>query len=101
LTALIFEDECHLQCRCHQEFRSQGVCAPRPSAKRPCNLRKRLDEGNIAELITAYHQGATAASLGAHGLSLNSRVKRLAHRRWPLDLTHATRYEGNAGRTHP
>ncbi|MGH3811502.1 MAG: cytochrome P450 [Pseudonocardiaceae bacterium] len=39
----------------------------------------RLDERNIAGLITTYREGATAASLAtAHGLSLKS-VKRLLH----------------------
>jgi hypothetical protein len=45
--------------------------------QRPWRLRDRLDEGDIAELITAYRDGATAASLAAaHGVSLKS-VKRL------------------------
>jgi hypothetical protein len=53
------------------------VGTPRPSAKRPWSLRDRLDERDIAELITAYRDGATAASLAAaHGLNLTS-VKRL------------------------
>jgi hypothetical protein len=52
---------------------------PRPSAKRPWSLRERLDERDIAELITAYRQGATAACLAAaHDVSLTS-VKRLLH----------------------
>jgi hypothetical protein len=47
--------------------------------KRPWSLRDRLDERNITELITAYREGATAASLAAaHGMSLKS-VKRLLH----------------------
>ena len=47
--------------------------------KRPWSLRDRLDERDIAELITAYREGATAASLtAAHGVSLSS-VKRLLH----------------------
>jgi hypothetical protein len=55
------------------------VRAPRPNAKRPWSLRDRLDEHDIAELITAYRDGATAASLAAtHGVSLRS-VKRLLH----------------------
>ena len=55
------------------------VRAPRPSAKRPWSLRDRLDERDIADLITTYREGATAASLAAaHGLSLKS-VKRLLH----------------------
>jgi 2,4-dienoyl-CoA reductase-like NADH-dependent reductase (Old Yellow Enzyme family) len=53
------------------------VRAARPSAKRPWSLRERLDEREIAELITAYRNGTTAASLAtAHGVSLTS-VKRL------------------------
>jgi len=55
------------------------VRAARPSAKRPWNLRERLDQSEIAELITAYRNGATAASLAAaRGVSLSS-VKRLLH----------------------
>jgi len=58
----------------------QPCVAPTPSAKkRPGNLRERVDERDIAELITAYREGATAASLAtAHGLS-RTRVKRLLH----------------------
>jgi hypothetical protein len=61
------------------------VCGPRPSAQRPWRLRDRLDEHDIADLITAYREGTTAA----HGLSLKT-VKRLQHipvsaRRHPLD----------------
>jgi hypothetical protein len=53
------------------------LCAPRPSAKRPRSLRDHLDERDIGDLITAYREGATAASLAvAHDLSLTS-VKRL------------------------
>ncbi len=55
------------------------MCAPRPNAKRPWSLRDRLDERDIADLITAYRKGAIAASLAAtHGVSLKS-VKRLLH----------------------
>ena len=55
------------------------VRAARPSAKRPWSLRERLDERDIAELSSAYRNGATAASLAAaHGVSLSS-VKRLLH----------------------
>ena len=50
---------------------------PKASAKPPWSLRERLDERDIAELITAYRDGATATSLAAaHGVSLKS-VKRL------------------------
>lgn len=55
------------------------MCAPKPSAKRPRSLRDHLDERDIGDLITAYREGATAASLAvAHDLSLTS-VKRLLH----------------------
>jgi hypothetical protein len=55
------------------------VRAARPSTKRPWSLRERLDERDIAELITAYRDGATAASLATtHSVSLTS-VKRLLH----------------------
>ena len=51
--------------------------APKPSAKPPWSLHERLDEREIAKLITAYRNGATIASLAtAHGVSLSS-VKRL------------------------
>jgi hypothetical protein len=51
----------------------------RPSAKHPWSLRERLDELKIAKLITAYHNGATAASLATtHDVSPSS-VKRLLH----------------------
>jgi hypothetical protein len=44
---------------------------------RPWSVRERLDEGDITELITAYRNGATAASLATtHSVSLSS-VKRL------------------------
>jgi hypothetical protein len=40
---------------------------------RPWSLRGRLDEREIAELITAYRNGATAASLATtHGATLKS-----------------------------
>ncbi len=64
---------------CHTMALISPVRAPRPSTKRPWNLRDRLHERDIAELITAYRDGATAASLAAaHGVSLKS-VKRLLH----------------------
>jgi 2,4-dienoyl-CoA reductase-like NADH-dependent reductase (Old Yellow Enzyme family) len=64
---------------CHAAARTSPLCAVRPSTKRPWSLRDRLDESNIADLITAYRDGATAASLAAaHGVSLKS-VKRLLH----------------------
>jgi DNA-directed RNA polymerase specialized sigma24 family protein len=53
--------------------------AARPRAKRPWSLRERLDERELTELIIAYRDGATAASLATtHGVSLSS-VKRLLH----------------------
>ena len=53
------------------------VRAARLSAKRPWSLRERLDEREITEVITAYRDGATAASLATtHGVSLSS-IKRL------------------------
>ena len=49
----------------------------RSSTQCPWSLRERLDEHEIAELITGYRRGATAASLAtAHGVSLSG-VKRL------------------------
>lgn len=53
---------------------------PRPSGKRPWRLRGRLDERDVAELITAYRESTTTtASLAAdYGLSLTS-VKCLLH----------------------
>ena len=45
----------------------------------PWSLRERLDERDIAELITAYRDGATAASLAfTHGVSLKT-LKRIPH----------------------
>jgi hypothetical protein len=64
---------------CHTVALTNPVGTPRPSAKRPWSLRDCLDERDIGELLTAYRDGATAASLAAaHGLSLKS-VKRLLH----------------------
>ena len=55
------------------------VRAARPNTKRPWSLRERLDEREIAELIGAYRDGATAVSLAAtHRVSLSS-VERLLH----------------------
>jgi 2,4-dienoyl-CoA reductase-like NADH-dependent reductase (Old Yellow Enzyme family) len=55
------------------------VRTARPSTQCPWSLRERLDEREITELITAYREGATAASLATiHGVSLSS-VKRLLH----------------------
>ncbi|MGH3965433.1 MAG: hypothetical protein ACRDRY_19605 [Pseudonocardiaceae bacterium] len=64
---------------CHTVALTSPVRAAKPSAQRPWNLRERLDEREITELITAYRDGATAASLAtAHSVSLSS-VKRLLH----------------------
>ena len=62
---------------CHTAVLTSPVRAARPSMQRPWSLRERLDEREIAKLITAYRDGATAASIAiAHGVSLSS-VKRL------------------------
>jgi 2,4-dienoyl-CoA reductase-like NADH-dependent reductase (Old Yellow Enzyme family) len=62
---------------CHTMALANPVRTARPSTQRPWSLRERLDEREIAELITSYRNGATAASLAAaHGVSLSS-VKRL------------------------
>jgi 2,4-dienoyl-CoA reductase-like NADH-dependent reductase (Old Yellow Enzyme family) len=64
---------------CHTMALTRPVCAARPNTKRPWSLRERLDEREITKLITAYRNGATAASLATtHGVSLRS-VKRLLH----------------------
>jgi hypothetical protein len=62
---------------CVNARQSEAVKVARPASGRPWSLRDRLDERTRADLIAAYHAGATAASLAAHhGLSLRS-VKRL------------------------
>ena len=64
---------------CYTAVLTSPVRAFEPSTKHPWSLRERLDERNIAELISAYRDGATAVSLAAtHGMSLRS-VKRLLH----------------------
>jgi hypothetical protein len=64
---------------CYTVALTSPARTPRPTATRPWSLRDRLTERDIAELITAYRDGATAASLAAaHSLSLSS-VKRLLH----------------------
>ena len=64
---------------CHTVGLTSPVRIPRPSAQRPWSRRERLSERDIANLITSYRDGATAASLAtAHGVSLRS-VKRLLH----------------------
>ena len=62
--------------RCHIVALTDPIYGHRRRAQRPWRLRDRLDERNITELITAYRDGATAASLAtSHGVSLKS-VKR-------------------------
>lgn len=62
---------------CHTAALAGPMRAPKPSTKPPWSLRERLDEHEIAKLITAYRNGATTASLAtARGVSLSS-VKRL------------------------
>jgi ribulose 1,5-bisphosphate carboxylase large subunit-like protein len=62
---------------CRTAVLTSPARGPRLSVKRPWSLRERLDERDIAKLITAYRDGATAASLAAtHGVSPRS-VKRL------------------------
>jgi hypothetical protein len=87
---------------CHSMAFTSPVRAPRPSAKRPWSLRDRIDECEMAKLITAYRDGATAASLAdTHGVSLRS-VKRLLQiagaRRTP---PHSTSYKETPAATHP
>ena len=86
---------------CHTAALTSPVRTPRLSAQRPWSLHERLGEREITDLITAYRDGVTAASLAAtHDVSLKS-VKRLLHtagvRRTPLPrratnggVTHAT-----------
>jgi DNA-directed RNA polymerase specialized sigma24 family protein len=53
------------------------VPVPQPASRKPWSLQDRLDERTRADLIAAYRDGRTAASLAvAHGLSIRS-VKRL------------------------
>jgi hypothetical protein len=64
---------------CHTVALASPARTPRPTATCPWSLRERLTERDIAELITAYRDGATATSLAAtHDVSLRS-VKRLLH----------------------
>ncbi|MDQ3765681.1 MAG: hypothetical protein M3460_31035 [Actinomycetota bacterium] len=53
-----------LTCGFATPWRLPALCVPRDRAKRPYNLRDRLDERDIANLITAHRDGATAASRG-------------------------------------
>jgi hypothetical protein len=48
---------------CHTMALTSPVHASGSSGQRPWSLCERLDERDIAELITAYRDGATAASL--------------------------------------
>jgi hypothetical protein len=87
---------------CHTMALTSPAHTPRLSAKRPWSLRERLDERDIADLIIAYCDGATAISLAAaHGVSLKS-VKRLLHaagiRRTPLTRRSA---KATPADTHP
>jgi hypothetical protein len=62
---------------CHTAALTSPVRTPRLSTQRPWSLRERLGEREITDLITAYRDGATAASLAAtHDVSPKS-VKRL------------------------
>jgi hypothetical protein len=62
---------------CHTAALAGPMRAPKPSTKLPWSLHERLDEREIAELITGYRNGATVASLATtHSVSLSS-VKRL------------------------
>jgi hypothetical protein len=64
---------------CHTAALTSPARTARPTATRPWSLRDRLTKREITKLITAYRDGATAASLAtAHGLSLKS-VRRLLH----------------------
>ena len=71
-----------LTCDFATPWLSPALCvAPKPSAKGPWSLRDRLDEHDIASLITAHRDGATVTSLTAvHGLSPTSvtRLLRIA-----------------------
>lgn len=72
---------------------------PETERKRPRSLRDHLDERDIGDLITAYREGATAASLAvAHDLRSYECQAPPAHRRCPPYATHSTSYEGNADR---
>jgi hypothetical protein len=64
---------------CYTMALTSPTRTPRPTATRPWSLRDRLTERDITELITAYRDGATAASLAAdYALSLKS-VRHLLH----------------------
>jgi hypothetical protein len=56
----------------HYGAHQPGAC-PRTNATRHWSLCERLTGPDIAELITVYRSGATAASLAAaHGVSLTA-----------------------------
>jgi hypothetical protein len=58
---------------CYTVALTSPARTPRPIATRPWSLRDRLTERDITELITAYRDGVTAASLAAdYALSLKS-----------------------------
>jgi hypothetical protein len=75
------------------------VHAPRPSVQRPRSLRNRLDERDIAELITAYRNRATAASLAATPRhEPQQRQTPPTHRRCPPHPIHPRSHEGPTNR---
>jgi hypothetical protein len=87
----------------HTVVLTSPACAPRPSAKRPWSLRERLDEHDIAELITAYRDSATAASLAAslaatHGVSFQSVSASYTPPRYPPNTTHPTIHDDHTDR---
>jgi hypothetical protein len=62
---------------CHTMASASPERTARPDAISPWSLHERIDEREIAELITGYRNGTTAASLATtHSVSLSS-VKRL------------------------
>jgi hypothetical protein len=84
---------------CHTAALTSPARTARPTATRPWSLRDRLTEREITKLITAYREGATAASLAtAHGFEPQECQAPPAHRRRPPDATYSTSYKGNTGR---
>jgi hypothetical protein len=61
----------------------------RPSTQRLWSLRERLDEHDIANLITVYRRHHCRLLAAAHGLNLKS-VNASCTRRRPPNLTHTT-----------
>lgn len=74
---------------------SPALCvAPRPNAKHTWRLRRRLDERDITELITAYCEGTVAAFLAAAHVPRRSDRSRPSdpfrdHRGWHRGYTAA------------